>query len=138
MNSWLAPERCADRPFPRRWPSGGPPATPVLRWTVSLTSTPHSLACTAPAAGTGLPRRPGIPAAGAPVRPGRGPGRGQVLVVAMGFTIGPDREISFCAVVEPSNRLVVVRYGPTLLLVTKVRPVSVSGGSTRPPDSLKR
>ena len=29
----------------------------------------------------------------------------QVLVVAIGLLIGPDRGITFCAVVEPSNRL---------------------------------
>ena len=35
---------------------------------------------------------------------------GQVLVVAIGFLIGPEgREMVFCAAVDPSNRLVVFR-----------------------------
>src|ERR1022692_377592 len=54
----------------------------------------------------------------------------------MGFTIGPDRGMYFSAVVEPSNRLGLARYGATVVLVTNVSPVSVSGGATRPPDSL--
>src|SRR5262249_28733811 len=44
----------------------------------------------------------------------------------------------FCCVLEPSNRDVVFRYGPTLALVTKVRPVLVNGGVTRPPDRVNR
>ena len=36
------------------------------------------------------------------------------------------------------NRLVVAMYGPTLDLSTKVRPVSVVDGATRPPDSWYR
>ena len=40
---------------------------------------------------------------------GTEPQFGQVLVVAGGFLIGPDRGISFCAVVDPSNLLVVFR-----------------------------
>ena len=43
---------------------------------------------------------------GAPARkPAWVSGFGQVLVVAGGLWMGPDRGISFCAVVEPSNRL---------------------------------
>jgi hypothetical protein len=40
---------------------------------------------------------------------GMEPGFGQTLVVAGGFLIGPDRGISFCAVVDPSNLLVVFK-----------------------------
>ena len=39
--------------------------------------------------------------------------------------IGPVCGIYFCAAVEPSNRLGVAVYAPTLLLTTNFRPVSV-------------
>ena len=42
----------------------------------------------------------------------------------------------FCFEEEPSYRVFVVRYGLTFSLVTNSRPVFVSEGATRPPDSL--
>ena len=42
----------------------------------------------------------------------------------------------FCLSEEPSYRVFVVRYGLTFSLVTYSRPVFVSEGATRPPDSL--
>ena len=59
--------------------------------------------------------------------------------MAIGLLIAPEGSgMIFWAVVEPSNRLALARYGPTLVLVTKLSPVSVSGGGTRPPDRLYR
>src|SRR5262245_16772147 len=51
-------------------------------------------------------------------------------------TIGPERFSCFCPVLDPSYLVLVVRYGSTLSLVTNSSPVLVSGGATRPPDSL--
>ena len=63
---------------------------------------------------------------------------GHVLVTACGELMAPDgRGMYFCAVVEPWYRLGVV-YGPALLLVMMVRPVSVSGGASVPPEMLYR
>ena len=42
----------------------------------------------------------------------------------------------FCALELPSYRVFVVRYGLTFAFVTNSRPVFVSDGATRPPDSL--
>jgi hypothetical protein len=58
----------------------------------------HPLAGPARAYGTSIRRR-------AWPNQGSRPGFGQVLVVAIGLTMGPDRGITFCAVVDPSKRL---------------------------------
>src|SRR5450755_2882747 len=59
-----------------------------------------------------------------------------VLVVAGSELMAPDgRAMYFCAVVEPWNRLAFA-YEPALALVMIVRPVSVSGGVSVPPDRL--
>ena len=42
----------------------------------------------------------------------------------------------FCALELPSYRVFVVRYGLTFAFVTNRRPVFVSEGATRPPESL--
>jgi hypothetical protein len=43
-----------------------------------------------------------------------------------------------CALELPWYRVFVVRYGLTLSLVTNRRPVFVSDGATRPPESFDR
>ena len=54
---------------------------------------------------------------------------GQVLVVAIGFSMGPDRGISVCwRASSPRTWRGALSRRPTLAFVTKVRPVSVSGG----------
>ena len=50
--------------------------------------------------------------------------------------IGPLRSITFSSGELPSKRLCVARYGSTLSLVTNLRPVLISAGPVRPPESL--
>src|SRR6266571_7144440 len=130
------PRRICDQ----KLPDGGPPSagltTPGLRSAVSLT----------------VPSRP-VPRSSYPQAAGTSAGCGPAtrclhvlpsMILLDHYraaawpaqAIGPDREISFCAVDEPSNLDVVFWYGPTLSLVTKVRPVLVSAGCTRPPERL--
>src|SRR4029077_19231158 len=67
------------------------------------------------------------------------PGPCHVLVVASGFSMGPDRGTrTGGGLAEPSYEVLVLRYGPTFDFVTKVRPVSVFGGATSPPVRLNR
>ena len=62
--------------------------------------------------------------------------RRPAFVVASATASGRYETGYFCFEEEPSYRVFVVRYGLTFSLVTYSRPVFVSDGATRPPDSL--
>src|SRR5256885_1132248 len=64
------------------------------------------------------------------------PARRRAGVVASATAIGSYETGYFCALELPSYRLWVERYGLTFAFVTNSRPVFVSDGATRPPDSL--
>src|ERR1017187_2658834 len=141
----VAPPRLRKDPKPVR-AAGCPPAgprVPALRWAVSLTSIVRSVWRFRPAySRSGHPRRAGG-AATCPASeswPGRrGTNAGvECRSSSDQIEIAPDLLRSFCALVDPSYLLDGLLYGATLALVTNVRPVSVAGGETRPPDSLYR
>src|SRR6266540_2616755 len=76
--------------------------------------------------------------------PGRGRCRSAPRPPALGggvdheCAIAPERSTTCCWVLDPSKRVLVSRYGLTLSLVTNSRPVFVSDGKIRPPESLYR
>src|SRR3984885_4697180 len=119
--------------------ASGPPKTLPPDSTVPLTSPPGAFV---PAqTGDGRPAcRPGTGARRRLVYlyPGLSLGLSQVLVVAGGLLIAPEgRGTYFCAVVEPWYRLATL-YWVRLLFVMKDRPVSVSDGTSVPPEMLYR
>src|ERR1700683_610467 len=120
-------------------PAPGPARTCPPDWTVSLTSPPGAFVPAQP--GDGRPAcRPGTVARRRLVHlyPGLSPGLSQVLVVAGGLLIAPEgRGTYFCAVVEPWYLLATL-YWVRLLFVMKDRPVSVSDGTSVPPEMLYR
>src|SRR3984885_3718886 len=129
-------------PFPLPPPppsAAGPPRTLPPDSTVPLTSPPGAFV---PAQTGG--RAPGCPPGPVPPPPTclfiprTLPGLSQVLVVAGGLLIAPEgRGTYFCAVVGPWYLLATL-YWVRLFFVMKDRPVSVSDGTSVPPEMLYR
>src|ERR1700733_216639 len=126
------------RTLERGRPPGAAPRISGLRSAVSLTSLiPIVLLRPVPVRGESYPGAAAIHLTSLSVNR-RGPALPSVARSGDQVEIAPVCFSYFCALVEPSNRVVGEVYAAALLLVTNVRPVWVVAGFARPPDSCHR